>query len=219
MNWRADQTGLTIVELLLSISIATIISVVLLSIGLMYYADTLRSNQAAELDIEAHYAMRAVIEDIRLASAIASTNSLADANQPSGGWHTSDAQNVLVINSPAIDAGHNIIYDPETAYPYENEYIYYLNNRALRKRTLKNDQAPANAAITSCPTTSSSCPADKTYSTSVDNFSLTFYNQNNTATADPTLARSVKLSLTASRQTFGRKVSFSNTLQTTLRNY
>ncbi len=215
-----QSKGFTIVELLLAVAISSIIVTVLLSLTLTYFSSAVRSQTTAQLQIESHYVLRSIIEDIRLADGIASTSAITDSSKPSG-WTTSSTGNVIVIESPTVDSSHNVIYDPLTGYPYKNELIYYMTGNQLYKRTLKNTAASGNIAVTSCPpaSSSSSCPADKHYTDYITDLSYTYYDTDDAVTTDPTLARSVKVGVTMARKSFGKTVTYNDSIQATLRNY
>jgi prepilin-type N-terminal cleavage/methylation domain-containing protein len=219
MNTR--ESGFTILELLIAVAISTILSTVLLAFTLTYVADVFRSRSAAELAVESHFVLRTMVEDIRLADGIDTINDITDDNAPEDGWTTSDAANQLIINSPATTIDKAIIYDSETGYPYRNQFIYFILGSNLYKRVLSNSNADGNSAVTSCPqaAASSSCPADKNYTSNIENITLEFYDIDNAVTTDPTMARSVKVGLVMSRRSFGKTVTLNNSIQTTLRNY
>ncbi|HSX27284.1 MAG TPA: type II secretion system protein [Patescibacteria group bacterium] len=216
-----SQSGLTIVELLVSVAIAAILASVLLAINLQFFGNVMQSQISAELAVESHFVLEAMVEDIRLADGITVTNSLADANGPAGGWSTSDSANRLVLKSPAINSSRDIIYDDSTGFPYRNELVYFMSGKMLYRRTLKNGGASGNIAVTTCPasTASSSCPVDKQYTTYINDMTFTFYDTANAVTTDPTLARSIKVGINMSRKAFGKTITFNNSIQTTLRNY
>lgn len=215
------QSGFSIVELMMAIAVSAVLTTVLLSFTLTYVADVFRSRGAAELAVESHFVLQALIEDIRLADGIDTINNLSDEHAPTGGWITSDADNQLIINSPAITASRDIIYDDATGYPYRNQTIYFISGSNLFKRTLGNTAAPSNSTVTSCPlaSSSSSCPADKNYTSNVQDLTLEFYDIDNVVTEDPASARSVKVGLVMSRRSFGKTITLNNSIQTTLRNY
>ncbi len=217
---HVNQSGFTIVELLMSIGIATVIATVLLSISLTFFGSTARSQVTAQMAVDSHFMLRAIIEDLRLADSIGVSNNLPDANAPGTGWITSDASNVLVINSPATTVNNEIIYDPNTGNPYNNEYIYFVSGSTLYKRLLQNSLATGNSIRTTCPDSlaSSTCPADRKYSTDVDDMTFTFYDASNNVVSDPTVARSVRVGLLMSRRVFGSNVTFNNSILTKLRN-
>lgn len=217
---KLNQAGLTIVELMLAIAIATAIVTVLFSVSLGYFSSAIRSQITAQMAIDSHFMLRAIIEDLRLANNIGTISVLPDANAPGGGWITSDAEDVIIINRPATTQDNDIIYNDETGYPYNNEHIYFLSDQTLFKRLLKNDEAVGNSVSTSCPHTVSdnTCPADRKYSSYVSGMTLTFYNNNNEITTDMATARSVKLGITTARRVFGQTLTFDNSTFTKLRN-
>ncbi len=217
---KLGQNGVTIFELLISVSIAAILITVLVSVSLGFYGSTIRSQVTAEMAIDSHFMLRAMVEDLRLGRNIGVTSVLADSNAPSGGWATSDVNNVLIINRPATTASNDIIYDSSTGYPYNNEHIYFITENKLQKRLLKNTSAAGNHITTSCPlsASSSTCPSDRLYSSYVDNMAFTFYDDNNNIITDVALARSVNINLVMSRKIFGKTVTFNNTILTKLRN-
>ncbi len=215
------KKGFTIPELMVSLGVASILTVIMITITLYFYADILRQQAIAEIAVESQGILRRLVEDIRTADSIHTTNAIADANSPSGGWQTSDPNNVMIIASPAFDSNRQIIYSPTDNLPYENELIYYGSGSVIAKRTLKNPDALGNSAITTCPeaATSSSCPADIGLSTSLENLQFVFYDVNNQVTTTASNTRSVSITLRMKRRLYGRDIQFDNTIRTTLRNY
>ena len=217
---KLNQSGLTIVELMISIGIAGVLATVLLTVSLTFFGSTIRSQVTSEMIVESHFALRTLTEDLRLGESILAAPTLTDANEPAGGWATSDSGNVLIISAPAVDSNNQVIYDESTGNPYTNELIYFVDDGVLHKRFLKNTLAAGNSVTTSCPeaAASSSCPADREYTTHADDIGLTFYDLNNVETADPTQARSVRFNLSMSRRVFGSTVNFDNSILVKLRN-
>lgn len=218
---HSNQSGLTIVELVLATAISSVLATVLLTISLTFFGDVTNSRLQAELAIESHLALQVIIEDVRLADSIGVNNVLADANQPVGGWVTDSAQSVLVINSPTTDVNNDIIYDVNTGLPYRNELIYFVDGATLYKRTLANSSATGNTAVTSCPEdqVTGSCPVDKKYSKNASDFDFVFYDDLNNVTTDLSLTRSAEITLTMLIKSFGKDVKLASTVYTTLRNY
>lgn len=215
-----DQGGVTLVELMVSISIAAMISIILFGFTLTFFGSTVRSQVTAEMAVDTQFMLRAIIEDVRLGDGIGATNTLPDANAPGGVWTTSDTNNVLIIKQPATTDSKDIIYDDSTGSPYDNEYVYFVTNNTLYKRLIKNGAATGNTVVTSCPAAavSPSCPLDRKYSSYVTNLSFTFYDNDNIATTDPTLASTASVSLTLSRKVYGKTLTFNNSILTKLRN-
>ncbi len=212
------ETGFTITELVIAISAASIMAVVLFTVTLDYYASAIRSHEMAQLALESQSILAQVTEDLRLADGVSATNQIADANKTTG-WTTSDAGNVLIVQSPAVDASRNIIYDTSTGYPYRNEYVYFASGTDLYKRVLKNESAAANIAKTTCPTATATCPADRLYSENLQDLQFTMYDAGNAVTATASNARSVKVTVKLGKKVFGRWLELSNSTQITQRNY
>jgi prepilin-type N-terminal cleavage/methylation domain-containing protein len=216
-----DESGFTIMELMIAAAVGAIISVLMLGVSVFYFGNVLQSQATAEMALDSQLVLTQLVEDIRLSDGISATNQLPDANAPPGGWITNDPSNIIIINTPAIDSARDIIYDSSTGYPYRNEQIYFTTGSTLYKRTLKNTNAVGNIAVTTCPSAiaTPSCPADKQLTNYMNNLTFTFYDVNNAPTSDPTLARSVNLTVNMSRRVYGKVLSLSNSTRTTLRNY
>lgn len=217
---KLDDAGYTLPELMISMGIAAAIATVLMTVSLTFFGSAIRSQVTAEMAVESHFTLRAIIEDIRLADNIAAMGVLADANAPSGGWTTSDTNNTLIINRPATTNTNDIIYDSSTGNPYDNEYIYFVSGGALYKRLIQNTAASGNSITTTCPqsATSPTCPLDRKYSSYTNDLTFTFYDTGNNVTTDTAQARSVRVGLVMSRRVFGQMVNFNNSILTNLRN-
>lgn len=215
------NVGFTITELMVSVTVASILIVVMLTVTMYFYADILRQQAIAELAIESQSILRRLVEDIRTADAIHDTNVISDVNAPVGGWLTSDPNNVMIIATPAYDSARQIIYNPDDNFPYENEIIYYGSGNTIARRTLKQPDAVGNTAVTTCPqaASSSTCPPDTNLSSYLENLQFAFFDIDNQSTSTASSARSVAITLNLKRRIYGRDVTFSNTVRTTLRNY
>lgn len=211
---------MTVVELLISISIATVVAATLLYISLNLIGETTRARMTADLAIESQILLRSIVEDTRLAGSLSSTNQNTDVNAPVGGWITNDPSNIIIIDLPAIDSSRNIIYDSVTGYPYDNEAIYYANGGTMYRRVIANSSATGNSLKTTCPPSlaTSTCPSDKIFTRYLTDLTFTFYDDANATTSDATLARSVQITVKVQRKILGKTVKFDNTIRTTLRN-
>jgi prepilin-type N-terminal cleavage/methylation domain-containing protein len=218
MSVKPNQSGFTIVELLISIAIASVISILMLTVTINYVGDVTRARLTADLAIESQILLRSIVEDTRLAGSLSSTNQNIDANSPVGGWITNDPSNVLIIDTPAFNVSRDIIYDSTTGLPYDNEVVYFSSGTRMFRRMVASTSATGNAAKTTCPTATALCGKDKQMTTYLQDLTFTFYDENNTTTADATLARSVQITVNLKRKISGRDVSFNNTMRTTMRN-
>jgi type II secretory pathway pseudopilin PulG len=220
MTKRPNSDGFTITELAISITVAGFLAAILFITTFYYYANVLQSETSSELALESQTILAQLTEDIRLADAVSSTNAIADANAPVGGWVTSDPSNIIIIENPAVDSSRNIIFNANTGYPYRNEFIYFTSGSNMYKRVLANTSATGNTAVASCPAAkaNSSCPSDRLFSANVGNLKFTFYDAANNTTSDASAARSVTLEVDMAKKSFGKTITLVNTTRVTLRN-
>jgi type II secretory pathway pseudopilin PulG len=220
MKRLKGQSGFTITELVISISVAGFLIVSLFTATFYYYINTAQTETATNLALESQTILTQLTEDIRLADSIANSNSITDANSPAGGWTTSDPSNIIIIESPAVDSSRNIIYNPTTGFPYRNEFIYFMSGNNMYKRILANSSAVGNTTKTTCPANKAtpSCPADPLFSANASNLSFTFYDYTDSTTSNATQARSVLFRVDMSKKMFGKNITLSNSTRVTLRN-
>lgn len=214
------QAGFTVVELVVGITIGSILFLAFTAALTNYFVLITKNNAAIDMAADSQDLLRATVESLRVGDGVRQTNSISDPNAPSGGWNTSNTNFVIVISTPALDSAHNYIIDPGTGGPYMNELVYYKNGSSLMERQLANPSAAGDSLITSCPASlsSSSCPPDKQLADFVQSMAFTFYDQDNNLTTDPTLARLIKIDLSLGRTVFGSAISLNNDIQVTLRN-
>lgn len=215
-----NQAGVTIVELLVVIGICSVLLLSFMTVSVYMYGDTIRSSLYAQLATESETVLRSVVEELRQSSAIHTSNANPDANAPGGAWTTSNSSLILIISTPALDAGNNFIVNPTTGYPYENEIVYFATGNKLYKRYLANPAAAGNIRKTTCPQASSSasCPADVLMSSNFKTLNFVFYDQDDNVTTTISSARSIKLLLKMQRTTYGKTLTFDNTIRITMRN-
>ena len=222
MRYRLHKNsqGFTVVETILAVSVAAIMATVLFSVTFTYYASAIRSQETASMALESQTLLGQMVEDLRLAAGVGATVQLTDTYAPGGGWATSDPNNVLIVRSPVVNSSRDIMYDSETALPYQNEYIYFLQGSTLYKRILKNTVPAENIAITTCPAAnvSASCPEDRIFSKNVSDMTFTFYDFNDAVTTDASQTRSVQVTVHMSKKVYGRTITLSNTMRVTQRN-
>lgn len=216
----ANQAGVTIVELLVVIGIASVLLLAFTTISIYMYGDTVRSSLYAQLGTESQSVLRSVVEELRQSSSVRTTNANPDSNSPSGGWTTSNSALILIISTPALDAGNNFILDVNTGNPYQNEIVYFTSGTQLYKRIIANAVAPGNAEKTTCPqaSASSSCPPDILMTSNFKTLDFIFYDQDDAVTTNIPDARSIRLLIQLERRTFGKTLQFDNAMRMTIRN-
>ena len=215
-----QERGFTIVELTIVISVTSIIAVVFLGVITNFFVTITRTNELSDMTVNSQNLLRTTVENIRFGNGVETTNTITDPNAPSGGWNTSNTSFVIVIPVPAVDNSKNWIIDPNTGSPYMNELVYYKSGTSLYERILANPNATGNSLNTSCPATAATtaCRADPLLATYVSSMSFTLYDQDNAQTSDPTIARSVYITLTMQRNAPISPLSLSTNIRVTLRN-
>lgn len=217
---RAGQSGFTLVELMVSVTVMGIIGVVFLGLTANYFVIITRNNELAEMTVNSQNLLRTTVENIRFGDGVRQTNQINDPHAPAGGWNTNNSSFVIVIAVPALDSSRDYITDPNTGSPYMNELVYYKNGTDLMERKLANPSASGNTMVTSCPANlaSSSCPADTELAAYVSLMTFTMYDQDGASTSNPTLARSIQINLTMERNAPGEPLDLNTSTRVTLRN-
>lgn len=212
--------GFTIVELTISMLLIGIVSVGVLGILTNYLAIITRSSIATDMTADSQNLLRATVEELRYGAGVRQTNTITDVNAPVGGWNTGNSNFVIVIAMPAVDGDGNYIIDATSGSPYNNEFVYFKSGSDLYKRILAHPSATGNSLLTSCPASlaSASCPADRKLINTINDMVFILYDQDDIVTTDPLLARSVKISLSLQKDTFGQPLNLDYSIRTTLRN-
>lgn len=211
-----NQSGFTIIELIVSIGLAGLLSVLMLTIFIYSYGGLLIEQSRANIVLESQLFLKRMTEDIRVANQVLSTNTITDAN--GGPWVTSDPANILILTQPAVDTDKEFIYDTATGYPYQNEIVYFGSGGSMFRRTLKNESATGNIAQTTCPNGAVGCSRDVPITENLKNMNFVFYDINNTVTTTISDARTVELTVNLEKKIFGRTISTQNTTRMALRN-
>ncbi|HLB66367.1 MAG TPA: type II secretion system protein [Candidatus Saccharimonadales bacterium] len=215
-----NAVGFTLVELILAISLVSIISVGLISLLFNDFAIMTRNNSSLDMSVDSQNLLRSTVEALRYGAGVRQTNTIADTNAPGGGWTTSNTDFVIIIAVPVVDNTRSYIIDGDTGSPYLNELVYYKNGSTLLRRSLANPDAVGNSLKSSCPANlaTSACPADQILVDNVKTMLFTLYDQDNASTEDPLIARSIKIDLSMEKDTFGAPLTLVNSIRVTLRN-
>jgi prepilin-type N-terminal cleavage/methylation domain-containing protein len=217
---QLGRGGFTLPEILIAITVMSIIGVTFIGLIAHYFVVISRNNAQAEMTIQAQNLLRTTVENIRFGDGVRQTNSIIDANAPAGGWNTSNSSFVIIIAVPALDNSRAYIIDPNTGSPYMNELVYYRDGKSLKERILANPSATGNRLHTSCPSNlaSATCSADPVLADYVKSMTFTLYDQDNIVTALAANARSVNINLTMERNAPGNPLTVNSTIRVTLRN-
>lgn len=217
MSLVKKQAGFTIPELLVAVAVAAIASLLIVTAFVFTYASVIREQTKTSMIRESQLFLRRMVEDIRIASEVRTTNSITDAHK-SGGWITSDPANILITTQPATDSAKNLIFDSSTGYPYYHEIIYFGLNGKMYRRTLKNVAATGATQQTTCPAGTSGCLSDIELLSNLDNMLFEFYDIDDIVTVVPEEARSVQITINLTKTVSGQEITTTNTTRVTLRN-
>lgn len=198
---RLNQTGLTIVELLVALVLTTAISGLIIGFSVDKIQQSTTQTIQNDLLSNAETGLNRVANDIRLATSADNNNRWADPYAPSApanelSWQSDS--DTIVLALAAENSSHNVIFDDAHDYiSAKNNVIYYLSGGTLWRRTLAAPNA-GNIAVTTCPpnAANSSCPSDRDILDNVSSFSIQYYNSDGSVAATPTDAHSVSLSVT-----------------------
>lgn len=217
------QKGFTLTELLVAITITSILMIGIMTFLVRTLADNSVRQARADLLREAQLSLDSMTKDIRLSAGVAEANVIPDDNSPDAdnnfglGW-ISD-QDTLVLSKSVEDVNGNILFqDPARYVTEKNNIVYFTNQGNLYKRTIASD-VEDNRNTTSCPANlaSSDCPADVRLIQNVDSFQVRYFNGMNEE-VDPDQARSVETSLTLIARKYGREVRAEYKTRTVFRN-
>lgn len=215
-----ERPGFTVTELTISTVIAATISVITLTVVIVFYGSILRSDVRSRLTVDSQIILRNIVDELRVASNVRDTNTINDTYAPSGGWQTDSNNAILIIAQPVLDNDGEFIMDPNTGEPYENEIIYFAEGNYMYRRVLANPEPAENNLKTTCPEeeATASCLPDGEVSPDYELMNFVFYDQDDNVTTNTDLAESIEMEINLSRDVFGDAVRTDNNIRVTLRN-
>ena len=222
MRIKLDARGLTIVELLVVISVTTILIVVVTGFMMVNLRESTLATARGNMLRETQQSLDLAANDIRLSANADANNRWADVNSPSGAsnqfsWQSNSTNLVLAAAAEKSD-GTVIFADAKNYITEKNNIVYFVKNGTLYKRTIASPVAN-NRDKTTCPINlaSASCPADKELLQNVSAFTISYKDgQNNNVT--PTDARSIELNVTTNKQIYSKYLSVSYKTRMVFRN-
>lgn len=217
---KLAERGMTIMELIVSITVIGILTVLMMNFVAGHIADNAIKNAQSDLQLQTQLALDTIDREIRQSANIDGNNRWEDAYPPTSddaySW-SSDADTIILAD-PVINTSDNVVFeDPQNYISYKDNVIYYLNDATLYKRILA-APVPNNKRQTTCPPSASSCiHDDPLLAAHIENFSVTYYDANE-AEVTPANARAVKVSLKVSRKVFKRTLTVEQSVQSVFRN-
>lgn len=206
---RLDSKGVTLLELLITISLVSIMAVVVMNFMVNWLQQYAITQTRSVLLTDAQTAVDQMVDAIRLSSSADENNRWPDANAPtpSNQFSWTSSANTLILASAVENTNREIVFSDPANYTSEKDnLIYFVKNGTLYRRSLA---APVqnNRLKTSCPSSSSSasCPADRRLAMNVSSFSVKYFDASNVEVS-PSNARSVELSLTLQKRRFSQLI-------------
>lgn len=222
------RCGLSLVEMLISVAIASILVLITLQVLSRSYINWRRESTKTQLQTNTKTAVETVAQVIRSAKSVESQNSQPDANAPDTqnpySWTSATGSGAtLILAVPARDATGNIIFiDGTHTSLYTDNVIFYLepNTDILYRRTIANATAPNNAATTTCPPTQSTpaCPPDSKVVADIANLITTYLDASGNVVVSPSGTEAVRYELSQTRTISGQTFESSYGTTVTLRN-
>lgn len=222
MRRRIDQSGFTIVEALVGITMTVLLLMIIMNFMANYFRQHAINTARSDLLVNSQRALDMIGQDIRLSASADQNNRWQDPHAPNApanqlSWQSN--ANTLVLATAAEDQGGNIIFADQAQYISEkNNNIFFVQNRTLYKRTLAAPVA-GNKARTSCPggAATPSCPGDRILAKNVASFTVT-YLSGTEQVVQPTDARAIELRLELATEQYGKDVSVGYTTRMVFRN-
>lgn len=222
MKTRLDSRGLTIVELLVVISVTTILIIVVTGFMMVNLQESTLATARGNMLRETQQSLDLAANDIRLSANADTNNRWADVNSPSGGsnqfsWQSNSSTLVLATAAEKSD-GTVIFADAKNYITEKNNIVYFVKDGTLYKRTVASPVAN-NGDKTSCPINlaSTNCPADKPLLQNISAFTVLYKDGQNNNVA-PTDARSIELNVTANKKIYSKDLNVSYKTRMVFRN-
>ena len=217
-----NDAGFTIVEVVISTVLVAGMVAVITGFGLATLRNYAINAARAEILSDANLAIEVINRDIRLSANVDENNRLEDQHAPGApdnelSWESTDE--VLVLATAAQDSERNVIFTDSSNYITEkNNFIYYVQNGELRRRTIASPHAD-NSTSTTCPPSQATedCRADSIFAENVTTFTVDYIDRQGLSTT-PDNARAVEITLGLSSEQFGQTVEVTQDTRMVFRN-
>ena len=231
-----SRFGFTILEVLIALPVATMLSILLASTMFNQYGELLQGAARSRLRMEGEILLLSLEDELLFTTDFATNKSgdLSDAHAPSGGWtYNTNPTDTLIIYETALTADRR---DPDREFVYKrsgscsssydiaiNNLIYFTvantsdDYRSLYRRTLVPQYSicGVNYKTQTCPAASISSPCtgpDSLLSDKVVDFQVEYFDDNNVALTSPEEAQLVKLRLTLGEKIYGKNIVVPTTI-------
>jgi Tfp pilus assembly protein PilV len=224
------ESGFTILEILIALPLASVLSIVLASTMFNQYGELLQGAARSRLRMEGEILLLSLEDELLFSTDFAQTKStdLSDAYAPTGGWTSNTTPtDTLIVYETALtadrrDANREFVY--KKASTCSSSYNIAINNlmyfttdnpaddyRTLYRRTLvpqyatcgtnyKKQTCPAATVVSPCTS------ADSVLSAKVVDFQVEYFDDGNVPLTGPANAELVKLTLTLGEKIYGKNI-------------
>lgn len=229
-----EESGFTLVELLVMAPIMIVTIVLLMSYMFDQFGQLTQQGAQINLQVDAQAITFSMQDDIFFASnfAKAINTNLSDTYQPSGGWNYNTTPQTLIISSLALTKSHRSA-DREPVYintegcdeatimnnsELYNNIIYFADGTNLYKRILTAPGSVATCGTSyqkqSCPAANATttCPPDRLLTDKLNSFTVTYLDTNNTVVSDPEVAERVKIDIQLKDRAFAEDIFSSSSI-------
>lgn len=220
-NHKPSKTelGLTLVELIVAVSIAMVISFTFVAAMITWTEQYAIGSVRNTLTTNAQTALDKISNDIRRSAGVMPNNFTEDPNAPTdtGIWESNESQ-VVISQIPVDDSGdslHTIPGDPSNLY---DSIVYYLHDETLYKRVIAASYTENRAETAIC----SQVPAGGCYdsdikiTSGVKDIAFTYQDSEGNNTT-PGSAKIVLVDLTLEKQQSNQTITITEHLATALR--
>lgn len=229
MNASRRQAGFSLIEMIVAISIGTIVMLVVGNFMVISLGNWRREDTKTVLQNNTKIAVDSVANMVKAAKSVEAHNTQPDSHSPGApsnlySWSGSSGTNAtLILAVPSHNSSHNLIYiDGAHTNLYTDNIVYYLEptTKILYRRFIANQAAPGNAGVTTCPPSAATpaCPADSAVVENVANLETSYINANGNTITDPTGTEAVQFKLTQTRVKGGYTYTSSYQTIATMRN-
>ena len=204
---RLNQNGLTLVELLVTCTVISIVSIILMNFMANWLQQHAITQTRTAMLSDAQTALDIINDTIRQSAAADQNNRWRDDNAPGApedlqSWQSNNS--TLVLASAVEDTNGNIVFsDPANYTSQKNNQVFYVNSGSLYRRLIAAPDVANNKLKTSCPEAlaTASCQKDRKMVSNVKNFTVSYLNADNQVVS-PANARSIELSITLEQEKY-----------------
>lgn len=210
MKLNKNQSGTTIVELVVVITVLAVVVGSIMSFILLTLTSITINNAKAELLNEAQVGLDIVTNDIRVAANAQSTNRWPDNNAPgapSNLYSWGSTASTVVLATPVTNSDKDIIYSDSSQYiPEKNDEILFVANNNLYRRIVASTVS-GNSLKTTCPESEATaiCPKDRLLIENVESIGIKYYN-NQDEEVIATEARSIEITINLYVVQYGKEI-------------